>query len=146
MIRLAKKGDILEVVSILVQAWGESENYSRLDYDLNKVSIFVTNLVVSPAGLLIVMEDNGRIVGALGAMIQDSWWYRGKMANGIFWYVLPSHRGKGIGMLEYFLKQVSGYPAVKQIVVGTTFGGDKGGNVYIRKGFHRLGSTWSMET
>ena len=143
--RLAKKGEITAVYHILELAWEESENYHKLDYDMTRTMNFLTNLVVNPAGLLFVMLDGDRIVGALGAMIQDSWWYRGKMANGIFWYVLPSYRGNGIKLLESFLKEVSSYGAVKQVYVGMTFGGDKGSSIYKRKGFHRLGSTWVME-
>lgn len=97
-IRKAKIGDLNNIYN-LMKSSKELKNSTNNSY-FNKN--FLKIIIKDPGVVFLVVEEDKRIIGVLGAAI----WKREKICYADFIFINPKYRGKGIGIKlhKYFIK------------------------------------------
>jgi len=112
-IRRAVPGDIEGVAALGIEAL-EKNGYEELVIDPKKV-LEMARLVVTGAGnYCLVASRQGKIVGAVSALVQEQLFYERKVANVVQFYCTAP--GVGVQLLREFLSWVRGRPAIKSVM------------------------------
>ena len=97
MIREAKKEDI-EALAKMGELF-HKESKVEFGWDPLKVKITLEALIDAPECFFYVYDD-GDIKGAIAVTIASVWFSNESLAQEIFWYVSPEHRGVGHKLLK----------------------------------------------
>lgn len=99
MIRNAILDDVDAVVAIGERFHAESNWGAVCEYVADDEARTCAHLVTSDDGLLIVADNDGEIVGALGGLFFPAHMnFAHRMGQELFWFVLPEYRG-GLGAM-----------------------------------------------
>lgn len=112
MIREAKQTDIPDLIPLAIEAL-KSDSYPELKIDRNRVFTQVTNCVIPKANFAYVSEHEGKIVGAMGAIIAPHAFYEGSQAIVVMWYC--KKHGDGMKMMKAFLNWLKDKKSVNHI-------------------------------
>lgn len=97
MIRWATEDDIPSLVTMAKQFIGEY--YAEtLSFNPEKLTETFTGLIQNPSGFLLVADDEGTVVGAIGLLVYDHPFTGQALSSELFWWVDPSVRGGTHGM------------------------------------------------
>lgn len=94
MIRPATIDDLPAILELGGRMHRESR-FRALSFDLQKVGDIFGQLI-GGAGIVLVAEVEGRIVGGIAAAVVEYWFSRAKVAQDFALFIEPEHRG---GML-----------------------------------------------
>jgi len=147
MIRKATLRDITEIVVFLksVQPYSAYDGIKVYDDHLKKN---LTHLLSTPMGLLLVVEKDGKICGALGAVANSLWFSRRRYATDLFCVVNADGKGYGVGLVRRFLLWARAIPGVKEIYTSVSSEMDDAGRtdrLYKKIGWRRVGGLYRAE-
>lgn len=91
MIRSATIDDLPAMLELGARMHLESR-FRDLPYDLAKVADVLSSLI-DGAGLVLVAEMHGRVVGGIVGMVVEHWFSRVKVAQDFALFIEPEHRG-----------------------------------------------------
>lgn len=100
MIREATHNDLDIVVKLGLSFFNEAKTELTPKFSEEKAIAVICNMIDNGDCILYVAEHDGVIVGMIGAMISEHWFSEEIIAQELFWYVLPEHRGFGIELLD----------------------------------------------
>ena len=103
MIREAKQTDIPDLIPLAIEAL-KSDSYPELKIDQSRVFTQITACVVSRQHFCWVSEQDGEIVGGLGAIVAPQAVYEGNHAIIFGWYCRKP--GDGLKLMKQFLNWV----------------------------------------
>lgn len=111
-IRKAKPSDIPAVIEIAVDSVSRNPFPFKIDQEAMAETMKVA---LGPAHFAWVTEDEGKVVAAVGAIVQPSFWHE-KLACSVLLYhtMVP---GGGIPLLRQFAQWVKGRPAIKVAMI-----------------------------
>lgn len=123
--------DVKAIVNLAV----ESVNKNPIPVVVNRAAIdeTVRAIVSSPQHFGCVAEEDGTIVGALGALTQSSFWHHRMSCSVLMFYT--TRPGAGIKMIRDFTAWVKGRPTIKV----ATFSLEPGMDDRVAKLLRRLG-------
>lgn len=99
MIRKARPDDIGRLLE-LGHAFFQSAGWGRV-VEWDPMSVVETIEQVDETGVLLVLEKDGRVEGAVGAPILPSFFNKAtRMSQELFWYVDPPARREGMALLS----------------------------------------------
>jgi len=96
MLRLAEDRDIQSLVH-LAKGY-HKEIYPDYEFDRDRTVINITNIVHLDNSVLLVLEDDGRIVGCIGFVLTTPISGGPFGAAELFWFVDKEHRGGSTGV------------------------------------------------
>lgn len=149
--RRATLADLDRLVDLNVRLKRLNEEFDpllKIRDDIHEISRkYLSEAISSPNSIVVVAEDNGRVVGFLKADIRERIFYKPKTEGNIVeFYLLPEYRRKGIGaaFLEYamdLLRQraeiiTAEFPSLNEIAV----------EFYTRLKFRGIVSIYARET
>jgi GNAT superfamily N-acetyltransferase len=102
MIRHATLEDLPRILD-LAQVMHMESRFKDIPHSREKVELIFTRLIEG-AGLILVAEKNGKVIGAIAAAVIELWFSTGKVGQDFGLFIHPEHRG---GMLAARL--VKGY-------------------------------------
>lgn len=148
MIREAVRSDLPALLVLGAKAYEESP-FKRIieqdDYDTYRM---LSNMIESNQQAILVAESGREIVGMLGFVIVPSFWNNAhKMAQDLFWYVAPEHRGTaGLKLLKQYEQTAKdmGAHSLMMVCVKKTKS-DKMRKVFKRNGLRELDQKWIKE-
>ena len=143
MIRQATLEDIPEMVR-MGQAFYDYADFGNrgLAVDHKAFGELLANLMQMKESVLLVAEDKGQLVGAIGGMMAP--WilnYSQQLLTELWWWVMPEHQKGGIGIKLIEAFQAEGKARGASHVIMVTLAGDKEGklmSVYSKMGFNHL--------
>lgn len=91
MIRPATIDDVPAILELGGRMHLESR-FRALEFDLAKVAGVFTSLI-DGAGLVLVAESKGQIVGGIAAVVIEHWFSTAKVAQDFALFIAPEHRG-----------------------------------------------------
>ena len=91
MIRPATIDDLPAILELGGRMHMESR-FRNLPFDLTKVAGVFSSLIEG-AGLVLVAEMHGRVVGGIAAMVVEHWFSTVKVAQDFALFIEPEHRG-----------------------------------------------------
>lgn len=130
--RPAKPSDLERLIDLNVRLKRLNEEFDpllKIRDDIVEVSRkYLSDAMNSPNSLVVVAEDDGKVVGFIKADIKERIFYKPKMEGNIVeFYLLPEYRRKGIGaaFLDYaidLLRQkteiiTAEFPSLNEIAV-----------------------------
>lgn len=74
------------------------------DFDLNRFCELWRSLLDSGMGVIFVLEDEGKIHGAIGGVKYPDTYSARQVATEFFWFVDPASRGAGLSLYHLFEK------------------------------------------
>lgn len=145
----AKILDIPELLDIASQFWNESPNYKQRPINLTKVKTQLQTLILYPSQgcVLVVKDDDDKILGGFMGGLQEEWQADSLMAFDYCLFVRPENRGSRVAyMLIKAFIEWSKEQGANWIQIGTATGitTDKTINFYSRMGFTHTGSFLEM--
>lgn len=148
-IEYSKISDIPILLDISLQFWNESPNYRKRPININKVKTQLQTLILYPSQgcVLIVKDEEGKILGGFMGGLIEEWQSDSLMAFDYCLFVRPEHRGSRVAymlikaFIEWAKEQGANY-----IQCGTATGIDteKTINFYTKMGFSHTGSFLEM--
>lgn len=111
-IRPAKLGDIEAIVELAVESVSRAPLPVRIDRDGMRGA--ARQLVGHPSHFIRVVEQEGRVVGCLAALVQPGFWFRGTQASILMFYVRVP--GLGVALMREFARWVTSRPSIKLAV------------------------------
>ncbi|MEM0441300.1 MAG: GNAT family N-acetyltransferase [Candidatus Caldarchaeum sp.] len=148
--RKAEEKDIPKLVELNIRLKRLNEEFDplfRMRQDIaEKSREYLEAAIKSNNSLVIVAENNNKVVGFIKADIKERIFYEPRVEGNIVeFYLLPEYRRKKIGaaMLDYMIKQLKDrveiitaeFPALNEIAV----------EFYTRLGFRAIVSTFARE-
>ncbi|MHA7847246.1 GNAT family N-acetyltransferase [Serratia sp. D1N4] len=147
MIRHANAGDIPALIELGTRMFLESR-YASGSFDEEKCAALARQLIDADAGIVLVAEHGGHVVGWLAGGIGEQFFSRALMAFEYGLFIAPEHRGGSAGprMVKAFIAWAKDNGATL-INMGITTGVHEArtGEMYERLGLSRIGSLYSME-
>ncbi|RKG35182.1 GNAT family N-acetyltransferase [Acinetobacter guerrae] len=146
ILRVANLSDIPILVQFGELFIAESPNYQEREYDPEKVASHYKTLLKD--GLLLVVENDGQVVGGFAGGIGKDWFNDQKIAFDYVLYVKPEHRKTRVAymLVDGFIRwaQLNG---ASRIQVGTTTGVESKGciRLYGHFGLKQYGTLLDME-
>ncbi|WP_180036083.1 MULTISPECIES: GNAT family N-acetyltransferase [unclassified Acinetobacter] len=142
--------DIPELLEIAVQFWNESPNYKKRPVNLDKVKTQLQALILFPTQgcVLVVKDDNDKIIGVFVGGLQEEWQADSLMAFDYCLFVRANNRGgRAAYMLITAFKEWAKQAGADWIQCGTATGiqTDKTINFYTKMGFQHTGSFLEMK-
>lgn len=95
---------IEDVDNLAVMAYNFTKESKYVIVDKNRPRETYWPLIQSGVGAMLMLEDNGILVGGLGCLKYPDLHSGELFAVETFWYVLPEHRGAGLLLLEAYEK------------------------------------------
>ncbi|SMG60161.1 GNAT family N-acetyltransferase [Cedecea sp. NFIX57] len=145
MIRPAGISDIPEVIR-LSETMHQESRYRELPYSGQKFAALLRRLIDSPDGMVAVAEKNGRIVGAIAAVITEHYFADAHISYELGLYVEKAHRGTlaGYRLAKEYIEWAKS-KGVDQIDMGITTDIDeeRTGKMYERLGLKHVGIVFS---
>lgn len=146
MIRPARFEDIPRLV-VLGQALHQESSYQDMAFDPAKVSDFLASLIAG-AGLLLVYERGGDVIGGIAGGITEQWFSHEKVAFDYSLFIEKGRRGgmAAVGLITAFVEWAR-IKGVSQITMGITTGihVEATGRLYRSLGFVDSGSLFRLE-
>ena len=71
----------------------ESPRFSRMSYSPAKVLQMFIDLINADCGLIVVAEQDDKIIGGIAAIVSQHWFSQDLMASDIALFIVPEHRG-----------------------------------------------------
>lgn len=101
MIRQFTKDDDIKGLFPVIKAWLAEcrTNEFGIETEMTDYLDTVHNLIEHEDADLLVMEYKEEIIGVMGISLYKSPIGRQKIANALYWYTLPEHRGKGMSFV-----------------------------------------------
>ncbi|MET3998820.1 GNAT family N-acetyltransferase [Marinobacterium sp. MBR-109] len=112
MIRKAKPSDIPAIVDIAVES--VSQNPLPVKIDREAIAQMI-QFCLNPAHFGYVIEDDGVVVAAMGAISQRSFWYKGLQVSVLLYYTRKP--GAGILLMREFARWVKSRSGIKTAVI-----------------------------
>lgn len=106
MIRRFGEDEDIERLFPVIETWLSECHANEFGINIEVTSYLNTayNLIEHEDGDLMVMEYKGEIIGLMGITLSKSPIGDQKIANVLYWYTLPEHRGKGISFVVEAIK------------------------------------------
>lgn len=92
-IRLATLEDLDVLMDIGESMHKESPRFSRMSYSPAKVLQMFIDLINADCGLIVVAEQDDKIIGGIAAIVSQHWFSQDLMASDIALFIVPEHRG-----------------------------------------------------
>lgn len=146
----AKILDIPELLEIAVQFWNESETYNQRPINLDKVRVQLQTLILYPSQgcVLIVKDEEGKILGGFMGGLQEEWQSDSLMAFDYGIFVRAINRGSNIAslLLKAFIEWAKEQGATWiQCGTATKIDTEKTISFYKKFGFEHTGSFLEMK-
>ena len=94
--QIATENDRLAIFKLAAQMHLETD-FRYFDFDPGIALAGLTDwLGADPHSVMFVADDDGDVVGMLGATVRSTWFGRHKFASEELFYVTPAHRGSGV--------------------------------------------------
>jgi len=120
--------------------------YRTLPYNGVKFADLIRKLITNPAGLVVVAEKDGALIGAIAGMVTDHYFADAKIAYEFGLYVEPAQRGTlaGYRLAKAYIDWATEQGA-DQIDMGITTGiaEERTGKMYERLGLKHVGIIFS---
>lgn len=110
--RRATAQDIEAIVDLSVESVSNDPLPVRISRDAMRDT---ARTLLAPAHFLWVTEIEGRVVAAVGACAQPSFWYERLQCSVLLYWSRVA--GAGIGLLREFARWVKGRPAIKVAII-----------------------------
>lgn len=111
MIRKATPDDITDIMPLLLAFYADSPFIDFIPPCLITLRETLENL--EKTGILMLLEKDASIVGAVGFALQPSWFNSQHLqALELFYYIYPHHRGAGKKLLDAALENAKSYGVV----------------------------------
>lgn len=117
--RRAKLEDIPAVVDIACESVSRDPLPVKLD---REAMAHMARTCLNPAHFMWVAEADGKVVAAVGACAQQSFWYRGLQASVLLYFTRVP--GAGVALLREFARWVKSRSAIKVAVLELEPGSD----------------------
>lgn len=142
--------DIPELLEIAVQFWNESPSYQQRPINLAKVKTQLQTLILYPSQgcVLVVKDDNDKILGGFLGGLQEEWQSDSLMAFDYCLFVSSNNRGSKVAYLlvKAFLEWSKEAGATWiQCGTATQINTDKTISFYKKFGFEHTGSFLEMK-
>jgi hypothetical protein len=112
IIRRAKFADIPAIVELAVES--VSRNPWPLRIDKQAMESTARELIAGNQHFAEVAEDEGKIVGAVGACTQPGFWHERMTCSVLMFFAKKA--GAGVALLRSFARWVRGRPAIKMAI------------------------------
>lgn len=109
-IRRATPNDIKDIVALGLEAL-EIDAYENLIISPDKVEAIAKECVSATCNFAWVAEKDGKVVGAVCAIVTDMLFYERKQATVVQFFC--KERGEGVKLLREFMKWCESRPAIK---------------------------------
>jgi ribosomal protein S18 acetylase RimI-like enzyme len=144
IIRPITKDDLPACIHMGARMHEESQ-YSNLAYSPEKCYAFGINSLDNDDILWVVAESEGKLVGMLGASVQDIYFAEGRAAHDYLIYVTPDRRGSSA-----FHRLVAEYAEwamtrADEIFISVSNGSEETLKLFDRLGFKRMGGIFKLE-
>jgi len=139
VIRHATNQDIPELVEVMRNFYRESGYASRVEYDPISAADTFAALIEDNNGCLIVAEQDGELVGSIGALAFPLYFNKSyRMAQELFWWLSPKLRGSSIGIR--LLRKAEQWAKLNRVenfimIALDKVNPDKVGSLYKRSGY-----------
>ena len=110
--RKATMSDVPAIVDIAVESVSRDPLPVRID---REAMAETAREALGPAHFLWVAEQDGKVVAAMGAMVQKGFWFERLQCSVLLYYTRVA--GAGLPLLREFAKWVKSRPAIKIAVV-----------------------------
>ena len=117
--RKATTADIPAIVEIAVESVSNDPLPVRIDRDAMRETAIAC---LAPNHFCWVCEDEGRVVSAMAACTQASFWFERQSCSVLLYYTTKP--GRGIGLIREFARWVKGRPAIKVAIFELEPGAD----------------------
>lgn len=122
LIRPATISDLNAVIDLGVEAM-TVDPLPNMVVDRDKIRVMAVECISGPSNFCWVCEDDdGQVVGAVSAIVQDCLFYQRRQATVLQFYCKKP--GQGIKLLREFLRWARGRPIIKMIVFALESGAD----------------------
>lgn len=112
MIRKAKPSDIPQIIEIAL----DSVSHDPFPFKVDKEAMADTiKAAMGPAHFAWVSEVDGKVVAAVGAVVQPSFWHEKLTCSVLLYHSLVT--GAGIPLLKQFVRWLKGRPAIKVAII-----------------------------
>lgn len=130
--RKATMSDVPAIVDIAVESVSRDPMPVKIDRDAMAET---ARACLNPAHFMWVAEEDGKVVAAMAAVAQQSFWYTKLQCSVLLYYTRVA--GAGLPLIREFAKWVKSRPAIKVAVVELEPGADP----RLVKFFKRVGFT-----
>jgi len=137
IIRVAVPDDLEGIVALGLEALN-SDPYPNLVISKDKVYAMAVECISSANHFVWVAEKDGRIVGAVSAIVHPIMFYEKKQATVVQFYT--TEPGEGIKLIREFMKWVERRPVIKMVCFTLELNSDP----RIQKLLSRLGLTCAL--
>lgn len=110
--RKATMNDINAIVDIAVESVSKDPLPVKID---REAMADTARVALNPAHFLWVAEQDGKVVAAMGAVVQPSFWFTKLQCSVLLYYTRVA--GAGLPLIREFAKWVKSRPAIKVAVV-----------------------------
>jgi GNAT superfamily N-acetyltransferase len=100
MIRLAQTYEDVRMVAEYMKQFEQATEYVKVDVDYTSGAYW--DLIQDGIATFFIMEDDGKMIGGLGAVKYPDLHDGKMMAVESFWFVAPENRGKGMSLFNAF--------------------------------------------
>jgi GNAT superfamily N-acetyltransferase len=118
----------------------ESPRWSRLSFNRAKAAEFIAQLIIGPAGVVFLAEQDGLVVGGIAGMSAAHWSSDDVVAQEVSFFMAPEARGSMVAVRLILALQAWGeIRGAKWLQAGTSTGLDpeRTAGLYERLGFSR---------
>lgn len=91
-IRLATEEDVFDILVLAREFSKEAPTTHK--WDRNKTEAFILASIQSPASTILILEEDGEIVGALVGIIHQMYMSQTTLATELGWFVSKDYRGR----------------------------------------------------
>lgn len=112
ILRKATLSDVPAIVSIAVESVSKDPLPVRID---REAMADTAREALGPAHFLWVAEQDGKVVAAMGAMVQKGFWFERLQCSVLLYYSRVP--GAGLPLLREFAKWVKSRPAIKLAII-----------------------------
>lgn len=109
MIRQAKPQDVAQIVELAVESVSRDPLPVRIDRE--GMAEMARELIAGNAHFAWVAEEDGKVVGAVGAITQPGFWHERMSCSVVMFYC--RRPGAGIALLREFARWVKSRPTIK---------------------------------
>lgn len=110
--RKATLSDVPAIVDIAVESVSKDPLPVRID---RQAMADTARDALGPAHFLWVAEQDGKVVAAMGAMVQQGFWFERQQCSVLLYYSRVA--GAGLPLLREFARWVKGRPTIKLAVI-----------------------------
>jgi N-acetylglutamate synthase-like GNAT family acetyltransferase len=141
VIREATLEDIPEVVQMVVDFADSTKSRQKFEVNPERVDSFVREVINNSDGHVLVLEENGNLVGMIGIFIYPHQYSGERVATEFAWWVTPEARESGVKLLRKAESWAREKGAKSMIMVALT---EKVGKFYERLGYHHIEDNYEL--